>query len=386
MREGWEACTLGDILSLEYGRALPERTRDGHGFPVYGSAGVVGWHSAPIVHRGPVLIVGRKGTAGSVTWSETSCSPIDTTYFVQVKRDISLAFVYALLIHLDLPSITAQTGVPGLNRDRAYELPVVLPPAHEQHRIVDLMSAVDAYVAAADARVEATRVARSALLSDLLSKPGEDWVETTLGDIASVDRGASWSKSQERFESSSESVPVLRIGNVQLDGIELDDVLHIEGLRYKPTQSIVGRKTIVMVGSNGNPKRVGNSFLASADTDGFVFASFLIGITASPQIRPALLCSILQSKSVQEAITLATSGSTGLKNIGLGWLRSLPLSIPPSHMQETLEELISSVESSVTAATGTADAARAIRTAILRDLLSGNHEIPTSYDRFLKAA
>ena len=63
MRDGWTAAPLGRLLRLEYGQGLTERARDGGEFPVYGSAGIVGWHSSAITSDGPAIVVGRKGTA-----------------------------------------------------------------------------------------------------------------------------------------------------------------------------------------------------------------------------------------------------------------------------------------------------------------------------------
>src|SRR5688572_1932371 len=122
MRDGWVDTTLGEIITLEYGKALKESDRSGVGFPVYGSAGVVGRHGETLTGDGPAIIVGRKGTAGAVHWSEIPCWPIDTTYFVRAKDPSALRFLLLILNHADLPAICAQTGVPGLNRDRAYEV------------------------------------------------------------------------------------------------------------------------------------------------------------------------------------------------------------------------------------------------------------------------
>src|SRR5690349_17347948 len=80
----WAEVTLGEIISLEYGRSLPEKTRRPGSIPVYGSNGVVGWHDEALVPTGGI-IVGRKGTAGSVTVSCDPFWPIDTTYFVKPR-------------------------------------------------------------------------------------------------------------------------------------------------------------------------------------------------------------------------------------------------------------------------------------------------------------
>jgi type I restriction enzyme S subunit len=167
--EGWVETTLGELISLEYGKSLTESNRDGIGYPVYGSAGVVGMHSKPLVSDSPVIIVGRKGTAGAVYWSDSPCFIIDTAYFVSTKSDINPRFLFYLLNSINLESVTAQTGVPGLNRDRAYSLKCLVPPQSEQKRIIDLISSIDVGISSTEKLISETKNLRSGLLSDLLS-------------------------------------------------------------------------------------------------------------------------------------------------------------------------------------------------------------------------
>ena len=167
--DDWVESSLGVQMSLEYGKPLTESNRDGTGFPVYGSAGIVGMHSQPLVSTAPVIIVGRKGTAGAVYWSEDQCFVIDTAYFVAAKTDIELKFLFHLLNFVDLKSVTAQTGVPGLNRDRAYSLKCKIPPKSKQTEIVEIISILDEVVNKTELTLGDARNLRSGLLSDLLS-------------------------------------------------------------------------------------------------------------------------------------------------------------------------------------------------------------------------
>src|SRR5262249_47920788 len=73
---------LGRFITFEYGKGLPERERVSGDFPVVGSNGVVGYHDEFLV-KGPVVVVGRKGSVGKVNLINNSCYPIDTTYFVR---------------------------------------------------------------------------------------------------------------------------------------------------------------------------------------------------------------------------------------------------------------------------------------------------------------
>jgi Type I restriction modification DNA specificity domain len=75
----WPVVSLEDVLSLEYGAALPAVRRDSSGsIPVAGSNGVDGYHVKALV-KGPGIVVGWKGSAGKVAWFDSDFWPIDTT-------------------------------------------------------------------------------------------------------------------------------------------------------------------------------------------------------------------------------------------------------------------------------------------------------------------
>ena len=120
--EGWRARRLGDDIELAYGRALKAEARRAGNIPVYGSSGVIGSHDASLV-GGPGIIVGRKGNVGSVHWSETPFFPIDTAYYVVTA--LPLHYVYFNLQRQNF--LNNDAAVPGLNRNQAYSLPLIVP-------------------------------------------------------------------------------------------------------------------------------------------------------------------------------------------------------------------------------------------------------------------
>ena len=125
--EGWEVKTLGDLLELAYGKALRADSRHDGDVPVYGSNGEVGWHNKRLV-QGPGIVVGRKGNPGVITWAAIDFFPIDTTFYVVPKdSNQNLYFLFYALKGQDLPSIAADSAVPGLNRNLAYMNKQVMP-------------------------------------------------------------------------------------------------------------------------------------------------------------------------------------------------------------------------------------------------------------------
>jgi type I restriction enzyme, S subunit len=134
--KNWISSPLGAIISFEYGESLPRIKRvDSGKVPVYGSNGIVGYHSKAIT-KGPALIIGRKGSAGAIQISNIPCHPIDTAYFIDNFKNLDCKFIFYLLTSLNLGSLDKSTAIPGLNRNDAYNLLIGLPPLAEQHRIV----------------------------------------------------------------------------------------------------------------------------------------------------------------------------------------------------------------------------------------------------------
>jgi type I restriction enzyme, S subunit len=131
----WKRRKLGDILTFNYGKNLPERSRQCGSIPVYGSNGRVGSHRLSLIN-GPAIIVGRKGSVGEVHFSSGSCWPIDTTYFINEFGEHSSEFWFLYLKHLRLGQLDRATAIPGLNREDAYKLPVNVPPPNEQREIL----------------------------------------------------------------------------------------------------------------------------------------------------------------------------------------------------------------------------------------------------------
>ncbi|MGJ7570855.1 restriction endonuclease subunit S [Variovorax sp. RB2P76] len=176
---GWVVSSVGDLIELKYGKALPERVRSGSGFPVFGSNGIVGWHSSPLT-SGPSIVIGRKGSVGEINFSVEPCSPIDTTYYVnEVPGGQFRYWAYALRA-LQLTELNKSTAIPGLSRSDVYPLRLALPPLPEQQRIADKLDTVLARVDACRGRLARVasllkRFRQSVLAAATTGRLTEDW-------------------------------------------------------------------------------------------------------------------------------------------------------------------------------------------------------------------
>lgn len=139
----WFKTTVGEFCPFIYGKSLPDRLRVPGSYPVISSAGIIGCHNAPLTDRSGIVI-GRKGTVGSVTLCEKPFWPIDTAFYVlddPDKRD--LHFTFYLLNMIGLSKMNTDSAVPGLNRDNAHALVISVPSLAIQRDISSILRSLD---------------------------------------------------------------------------------------------------------------------------------------------------------------------------------------------------------------------------------------------------
>ena len=164
--DGWELKRVSDFLTLAYGKSLPAGKRNHGAIPVYGSGGITGFHDEALI-SGPAVIVGRKGTVGSLYWEDRPCFPIDTVFYVQPEAPVS--FCFYLLESLPLLDMNTDAAVPGLNRENVYRLEVTTPPAELISAFARTAARFRARIAAISRENETLANLRDALLPKLIS-------------------------------------------------------------------------------------------------------------------------------------------------------------------------------------------------------------------------
>lgn len=227
--EGWVDTQLGSIIELKYGKSLAAQIRDGFGFPVYGSNGVVGKHSIPLINKSG-LIVGRKGSYGVVNKSIGPFFPIDTTYYIDDFYNQPLEFLFYYLSFLPLTKLNRSTAIPGLNRDDAYDLNIALPPLAEQKIIAEKLDTLLAQVDSTKARLEQIpqilKRFRQAILTAAISGRLTDkwrkltdlqtiWKSHTLGELVTIDRGSSPRPIKDYITTDENGVNWIKIGDTK---------------------------------------------------------------------------------------------------------------------------------------------------------------------------
>lgn len=378
MNDEWVETTVGELLTFEYGKPLPERAREEGSVPVFGSNGVVGHHSEALV-SGPGIVVGRKGTAGSVTWSDKDFFPIDTTFWVRTKQqtslDLDLAFVHLLLLHADLPGVCAQTGVPGLNRDRAYEVPVTIPPLSVQRRIVDLMGHLDTHLANLEAELDAATILRGKARQILGSGTGRRLIDLAARDGIQI---GPFGSQLHAYEYTDQGTPVVMPQDL------VDGEIRLEKIKRVP-ESVAERlsKHRLAAGDIVFPRRgdLSKRAVVVGEQAGWLCGTGCLRFRAADADVSTALFEAIANDSATEWLVEHAVGTTML-NLNTTILSGLP--VPDwNESTRTLADAASALGTHIRSLRVEVDAAQETRRQILTSLLSGTVEIPESDDELL---
>lgn len=160
--------TLGAQITLNYGKSLPADRREPGSVKVVGSSGIVGTHNRRLL-GGPAVVVGRKGSVGATYWIREASFPIDTTYWVQPNNADALLYLYYLLRSIEFQSMNEDSAVPGLNRERAYQIEVADVSTEDLHRFNKRAQPMRALLDSLDHENERLAATRDELLPLLMS-------------------------------------------------------------------------------------------------------------------------------------------------------------------------------------------------------------------------
>ncbi|MGV8118314.1 MAG: restriction endonuclease subunit S [Candidatus Xenobiia bacterium LiM19] len=341
----WPRVRLNKILSLEYGKSLPAQERDKNGsFIVAGSNGIDGYHSQAIV-TGPGIVVGRKGSAGKVTWYDNDFWPIDTTYYVKTKIKLEIRWLFYILGQIKLSDFINVTGVPGLNRNDVYHIEIPLPPLSEQHRIVEILDQADML---RKKRQEALKKADRiipALFYKMFGDPVMNpmgWPCKTIGELVLKISDGPFGSNLKSLHYTETGIRVIRLQNIGIGEFLDDDKAYISEEHFNELNRHECQPGDVLVGTMGDP-----NLRACIQPEWLQIA---LNKADCVQIRPnecianaQYICALLNQPATERMAQYLILGQTRSR-ISMGRLRSLEVPVPSIEIQCEFARKIDIVE------------------------------------------
>lgn len=141
--ESWKIGPLGDLALFQRGFDITKSAQSKGGtIPVVSSGGVKSFHDVAAV-SGPGVVIGRKGSIGSVHYVESDYWPHDTTLWCTDFLGNLPKFVFYRLQLVDMKRLDSGAANPALNRNFLHAEVISWPNVDEQQQIVEILEAID---------------------------------------------------------------------------------------------------------------------------------------------------------------------------------------------------------------------------------------------------
>lgn len=367
MRDGWVAATLGQVAdtvrdtvkasSVELPYFGLEHFDPGSPRLVRHGASRDMESAATRVSPGDVLFSKLRPYLNKVAVSpaEATCTTEVLAWRRRDGTELRQDFL-ALLLRDDAAIAYANhsaggTRMPRTSAKAMATYPVLLPPLGEQQRIVDLIAAVDDAIDAAEAEARSATKTFLELRTLLVAAPT---IRRRFKDIAQLQRGFDLPTT----ERTAGDVVVISAGGEH--GSHFESPVPFPGV-------VTGRS-----GTVGEVFYVDRAFWPLNTT---------LWVKDFKGNEPKYIRYVLQTLDLE-----SRAGGTTVKSLNRNVLDDIPVHCPEVEVQRLIVALLESAEDSASGIGQVSAKLRVLRTNLLTALLSGEHEIPSSYDRFLEKA
>jgi len=206
-RPGWRSATLQDLVFFQRGYDITKAEQKPGNVPVVSSSGINSYHSESKVD-GPGVVIGRKGSLGTVHYVKEAYWPHDTTLWSKDLRGNHPRFIYYFLHTLDLKRYDVGNSNPTLNRNHIRRLNIMIPEYRIQDHIASILSTYDDLIENNRRRIQLLEQAARLLYKEWfvnLRFPGhehvtitngvpEGWEKETIGEVAPFKYGKALKK------------------------------------------------------------------------------------------------------------------------------------------------------------------------------------------------
>lgn len=395
MREGWVETPIGDVAQVLSGFAFKsELFNKSEGMPLIRIRDLPkrdstealysgSYEDRYVVKRGDFLI-GMDGEFHCYEWNGAEALLNQRVCRIQdfnLARVIPRYIYFAVNKYLDkIEQDTGYTTVKHISAKQVLGITIPLPPLPVQKRIVDLVSSVDSYIEALQQQLESAKRSRNAVLHELLTAGGDDWIETTLGEVADI---IDPHPSHRAPAVDNDGIPFIGIGDLRKTG-DIDfakarrvsrDILEEHKARYNRSEFLIGLGRVASIGM----------VVRLPDENTEYVVSPTLAVLKAKVVMGQFLFYLLEGPQSQEQFQRFKKGSTR-ESVGMQILRKIKVHVPPLTEQKRIVEIIKSIDEVLSTTSRVLNESKIFRSSLLSELLGGEHEIPASYDKIIGAA
>ena len=388
MPRGWTEVALGEVAEVVMGQSPPGNTynSDGVGLPFIQGSAEFGaryplpprWCSEPrkVARRGDLLMSVR-APVGDLNFADNDLAIGRGLAIVRGNRHRAMTEYLALALEHAAPAMRRASGgtmFESINGAALRAQPILIPTLAEQRRIVDLIGSADALGGHCEEARDATQQAYEAFLDS--AAQAADRRMTVRDCVRIAKSGGTPSRVEPGYYGGD--IPWLKSGEVASDLIRTTaETITETGLRSSSAWLVpAGAVAVAMYGATAGA--VGRTAIPLATNQA------VLSLFSKPEIiEQGLLFHFLRWLS-RDLKARAVGGAQ--PNLSKGRVLDAAVPVPAVTDQQRLTMLLDGLLEVRGHYDGLASEAATLRRALLGDLLSGDHEVSASYDRFLDGA
>jgi type I restriction enzyme S subunit len=131
----WEVKRLKRLAKIGNGQDHKNVWDENGKYPIIGTGGEFGKANA-YLHKGPSVILGRKGTIDRPQFIESPFWSVDTAYYTDINRDINPRLFYYLCTTINFELHKYGSAVPSMTQDVLNQIPFVISNSLEEQTAI----------------------------------------------------------------------------------------------------------------------------------------------------------------------------------------------------------------------------------------------------------
>ncbi len=347
----WMRMPLAEVCDILDSRRVPvnaeERKRRPGDVPYYGATGQVGWIDDHLFDEELVLL-GEDGAPflepnRSKAYLVRGRSWVNNhAHVLRAKTGVLNSWLMYQLNAFDYRPYVSGTTRLKLPQGTMRQIPILVPPAAEQCRIVaaleEHLSALDAAVAGLErARVNARRYFEAELAKVFTDgeKGAQPWQVRALQDAISssvigLDKG------REQQNATGDGYPYVKMGDVTLDGsVRLDSLVHVQASESERAR--FGLLDGDLLFNTRNSKElVGKVGLVRRPPPGALFNNNLMRIRPATDVLPEFLVAQMIARPFRQRLEQVKRATTNVAAIYAKDLLPLTVHVPSLEVQQSV--------------------------------------------------
>ncbi|MFI2354359.1 hypothetical protein ACH5AG_06640 [Streptomyces anulatus] len=259
-----------------------------------------------------------------------------------------------------------------------FDLPLLLPPRHEQRRVTEILDEVGVQVQRAISRKRkmalVAAAATAALVRSASEAAGVKW--TALEEVADISSGVALGNDESG--DGAVSLPYLRVANVQEGYIDTTDVKFVT-VRTSDVERLSLAKGDVLLTEGGDLDKLGRGGVWDGRIDPCLHQNHVFKVRCNTAVyRPEFLASYLASPPGKRYFLGVAKQTTNLASINSSQVKKAPVPIVPLAEQERVVTSLAEGKSQLASADREIEKLRLLQSALMNDLLTGKICIPAS--------